>query len=127
MGLIPQSMVPAIPVIENGNVFILLAHAAALRGHGVGKVTIGDIITRHGARAPASEADKHFSGAFVLVTATSASDAALEQVVQFKQIFGGELPANGSAMSFADHTGGLATMTTALGRRRNSSDPPPAH
>jgi len=120
--------VPAsFPVIQEGSVFILLPNAGALRGHGVGEITKSDIVARHGTRAPAAEADKHFTGAFVLVTAEPASDAALDEIVDFQQIFGGEVPPNGGAMSFADHTGGLATMTTALGRRRTSSDPPPTH
>jgi len=127
MGLVPKSMVPTIPVIENGNVFVLLSNAALLRAHGVGQITIDDIVARHGTRAPASEAEKHFSSAFVLVTASPAPDAALDPIVEFAQLFGGTAPANSGAMSFADHTGGLATMTTALGRRRTSSDPAPAH
>ena len=126
MGLLPASDLPAsFPVITNGRFDGTVATIAFMAGSGVGQIATSAIVSRHGARALAAESDKHFTAAFVLVTDAPATTDQLDRVVFYKQVLGGEIASLNGSMSFAYHTGGRATMTTDIGRRRNSSDPPP--
>ena len=98
---------------------------ALVEGSGIGAIAVSDIVARHGVRAPAADSDKHFTAAFVVVSDTPEPDAALDQVVAWQQSWGGGMAATGGDLSFEQATGGRATMTTPIGRRRTSSDPPP--
>ena len=96
-----------------------------VEGTGIGAIQVSDIVTRHGVRAPAADADRHFTAAFVVVSAVPEPDATLDPVVTWQQYWGGDLPANGGEMSFALATGNRATMTTTIGRRRTPADAAP--
>ena len=84
----------------------------------IGQIDMSAIVTRHGARLPAADADKHFTAAFVVVSATPAQETVLAQVVEWQEIFGKHQPARGGWRSFEDHASGRATMETRIGRRR---------
>lgn len=128
MGLIPQVEVPAVfPLLENASVleFDLDADRTLVEASGIGEIAMSAIVNRHGVRAPAAEADRHFSAAFVLVTAAPASPAMLEQVVEWQEIFGNHAAGNLTWRSFEELCAGRATLSTRIGRRRTADDPEP--
>jgi hypothetical protein len=126
MGLVTQSQLPtSFEAVQNAQFNGLIQSISLVEGTGIGAITVSAIVARHGVRAPAADADKHFTAAFVVVSATPESTSVLDQVVTWQQYWGGDIPANAGEMSFALATGNRATMTTAIGRRRNSSDAPP--
>jgi hypothetical protein len=126
MGLVPQSDLPdSFQVVQDAQFDGLIQSISLVEGSGIGAIKVSDIVARHGVRAPAADADKHFTAAFVVVSATPEPDAMLDQVVTWQQYWGGDIPANGGEMSFALATGNRATMTTSIGRRRTSADPAP--
>jgi hypothetical protein len=92
---------------------------------GTAQITMSSIIARHGTRAAAAEAEKHFTAAFVVVTATPASQAVLDNVVMFQETFGNHQLVSGISISFQTYTGGRATLETRIGRHRTSSDSAP--
>jgi hypothetical protein len=111
--------------VQNARFNGLIQSFSLVEGSGIGAIAMSDIVARHGVRAPAADSDKHFTAAFVVVSATPEPDAMLDRVVTWQQFWGGDVPANGGEMSFELATGGRATMTTRIGRRRTSADPPP--
>ena len=126
MGLVTQSDLPtSFAVVQNAQFDGLVQTISLVEGTGIGAIQMSDIVARHGVRAPAADADKHFSAAFVVVSAMPEPDATLDPVVTWQQYWGGDIPANGGEMSFALATGNRATMTTSIGRRRTGADPAP--
>jgi hypothetical protein len=126
MGLLTQTDLPtSFSVVQNARFNGLIQSISLVEGSGIGAIAMSDIVARHGVRAPAADSDKHFAAAFVVVSVAPEPDAMLDRVVTWQQFWGGDVPANGGEMSFAQATGGRATMTTRIGRRRTSADPPP--
>jgi hypothetical protein len=68
--------------------------------------------------------ERAFRAAFVIVSAAPVSDATLNEVANWSAIFGDRMD-DPSVPSFAELTGGRATLDTTLGPRRPRSDPPP--
>jgi hypothetical protein len=87
-------------------------------------VTMSDIMARHGVVTELPEGERHFSSAFVVVSASPASDEVLAEVAQRAAAFGGR-GTHRLTNSFASDTGDRATMETALGPRRAVSDAAP--
>jgi hypothetical protein len=128
MGLVSEGDVPAsFPLLQDASLVSddLKADTALVEAAGIGQIAMSAIVARHGARAPATVAEKQFTAAFVLVSAAPASTTALESVVLWQEIFGKYVPASGDWLSFEEHTGGRATMVTRIGRRLAAGDPPP--
>ena len=128
MGLVPQSEIPAsFTLLQDASLISydsktdkLLVEAA-----GTAQITMSSIIARHGTRTAATDAEKHFTAAFVVVTATPASQAVLDNVVMWQETLGNHQLLSGTSISFQTFTGGRATLETRIGRHRTSSDPAP--
>jgi hypothetical protein len=126
MGFLSQSDAPtSFALVQNAEYDGIFQAYALLEGTGIGAIEMSAIVARHGVRAPAADADKHFTAAFIVVSDAPEPDAMLDPVVSWQQFWGGDVPANGGEMSFALATGNRATMTTSIGRRRTSADPTP--
>jgi hypothetical protein len=127
MGLLPPEKVPS--------TFHLLTEAAfaeaptsetvVVEASGIKDIAFADIQQRHGVARLLPETERHFTSAFVVVSATPAADSVMKDVATFAAVFGNQSDENGW-QSFEEATGGLATMSTALGPRRKVGDPPPA-
>ena len=101
MGLVTQSDLPtSFAVVQNAQFDGLVQTISLVEGTGIGAIQMSDIVARHGVRAPAADADKHFSAAFVVVSAMPEPDATLDPVVTVQQYWGGDI-LNGGEMSFA--------------------------
>jgi hypothetical protein len=74
-------------------------------------VTVADIVALQGTRPQATQKD--FRGGFMLVTATAATQDQMDRAARWARKLSGEEKSNG-IFSFADATGGRATMTTRL-------------
>jgi hypothetical protein len=131
MGVIPADEVPMdIPVLQDAedvpNSFESVTGTEVIEAAGVNTVTMADIIARHGVVSRLPEMERHFTSAFVVVSAEPASDEVMAEVALRAAAFGdrGQHPIT---KSFAFDTGGRATMDTVLGPRRGVSDevPPP--
>ncbi|MET0789989.1 MAG: hypothetical protein ABW061_00580 [Polyangiaceae bacterium] len=128
MGLVPAADVPpTIQYMKAPQIFDINidADTALVEADGLGELPFSDIVAKHGPRAPAADKDKSFSAAFVLVTSAPATPAVMDQVVEWQEIFGKHQPARGGWISFEQHTGGRAHLSTRIGRRRTSQDPAP--
>lgn len=124
MGVLPLAEVPS-PVLRfDGADFKFDAPEETadgklvITGTGVTEIKMSDIVAKHG-EVPALPADKRsFKAAVVLVTATPASQAVLDRVAEWAAVFGGEVKsATPGWVSFADLSGGKATMSMRLGPR----------
>jgi hypothetical protein len=131
MGLAPAAEVPPeIPVLQDAedvpNSFDSQTGTEIVEAAGVKTVTMADITARHGVVSELPEKERHFTSAFVVVSAAPASDEVMAEVALRAAAFGdrGQHPIT---KSFAADTGGRATMDTVLGPRRAVSDalPPP--
>ena len=116
MGLLGPHHVPAIPVLRNpsrlGSDGVNVVYSAS----GVDNVTIDDIIARHGPRIPvAGESQSDFRGAFVIVSQRRLTAAEMSFFNVQAQLFGAP-EGDGRAFSFAEATGGRATMDTRIRR-----------
>ncbi len=128
MGLVGQSEVAtSFSLLQDASVisYDSAADTTLVEAAGIGQITMASIIARHGVRAAAAETDKHFTSAFVLVTAAPASQAVLDNVVMYQETFGNHQLLSGTSISFETLTGGRATLETRIGRKRTSSDPAP--
>lgn len=128
MGLIPSSEVPSpILVLEEAaqvsGSFDSATGTVAVEALGVKSVEMSAIIARHGEVRELPEDERAWTAAFVVVSATPASDAALDHVGDWAAIFGNRLA--GDDHSFETLSGGRATLDTTLGPRRSVNDPPP--
>jgi hypothetical protein len=130
MGLLPAAQVP--------QRFLLLKDAAyseavvdattkrlTLEASGTSDILFSDILKVHGEVTLTPETGRHFSSAFIVVSATAASDAVMTAVAGWQEIFGNYAPADPILHSFEARTGGRATLATRLGRRRTATDPKP--
>jgi hypothetical protein len=130
MGLLPAAQVP--------QRFVLLKDAAyseavadtatkrlTLEASGTSDILFSDILKVHGEVPLIPEKDRHYSAAFMVVSAAPASDSVMAAVAGWQEIFGNYAPADPILHSFESRTGGRATLTTRLGRRRTAADPKP--
>jgi hypothetical protein len=130
MGLTPPSDVP--------DRFLRLEDAAfsqveldsatnrmTLEASGTSELLFSDILDFHGERPLATEAEKHLTAAFVVVSAAPASDEVMTTVAGWQETFGNYAPELGVFHSFESRTGGRAALATRLGRRRTPADPKP--
>jgi hypothetical protein len=92
---------------------------------GITDILFSDILRVHGEVTPLPEAERHFTAAFVVVSAQPASDDVLAAVSEWQEILGNHAASTGLLQSFEARTGGRATLATRLGRRRTASDPKP--
>jgi hypothetical protein len=110
MGLVPPEEVPPIPVfmdvLENTR---LPGSIRAIRAQSLRTVTIEDIIEVHGPRALATEAERSFRAAFVLVTAEEPTAEKIELADGWAAMFGCH-DADRWLLCFEEATQGLATM-----------------
>jgi hypothetical protein len=129
LGLIPSSEVPSpITVLEEAadvsGSFDPVTGTVGIEAAGVRSVEMSAIIARHGEVPESTEDERALAAVFVVVSATPASDAALDHVGAWAAIFGNRL--DGDDHSFETLTGGRATLDTTLGPRRSVDDPSPA-
>jgi hypothetical protein len=128
MGIVSQSDVPSsFTLLQDASMISLdlKTDTAVVEAAGTAQIAMSNIISRHGVRAGAAEADRHFTAAFVVVTAAPASQTVLNAVVKWQEIFGNHQPSTGAWLSFEAHSGGRASLETRIGRRRTSNDPAP--
>jgi hypothetical protein len=88
---------------------------------GIRTVSLQEIIARHGTVELLPEADRHFSAAFVVLSASPTSDEVLEDIGDVAAVFGRRMTLS-AVPSFETIAGGLATMDTVLGPRRKVGD-----
>ena len=81
-------------MVQNAQGDGLIQTICLVEGTGVGAIQVSDIVTRHGVRAPAADADKHFTAAFVAVSAMPEPDATLDQVGHLAAVLGRRPAAN---------------------------------
>jgi hypothetical protein len=129
MGLIPSSEVPSpITVLEEAadvtGSFDSATGTIAVEALGVKSVEMSAIIARHGEVRELPEDERALTAVFIVISATPASDAALDHVGNWAAIVGNRLA--GDNVSFEALAGGRATLDTVLGPRRSVGDPPPA-
>jgi hypothetical protein len=130
MGLLPRSEVPnEIPVLVDGDLledsFDATTGTMKIEAAGVKSVKVDDIVARHGEVPLLPENERHFSAAFVVVSATPADDSVLDEVGHIAAVFGSR-ETDVNLPNFAALTGNHGTLETTLGPRRNAADPPPA-
>ena len=83
---------------------------------GTTTLTIAELgVAQGGFRATVPEAERHFRGAFVFVSASPATVAQMDAVSQWSRVFGDR--EESSLLSFEDATGGLGTMDTRIAAR----------
>jgi len=129
MGLVPAS--------EVDSSFLLLRDAempdgidttkptVVVEASGVDTLPFSDITARHGVVPELPPNQRAFSAAFVVVSAEPAADSVLDEIAKLAAMFGGRAPAYDVWPSFADLTGGRATLRTTLGARRDDAHPAP--
>lgn len=129
MGLASLDEVPSeIPVLNDADEvpgsFDADAGTEVIDAAGMSIVKMSDITARHGVVKPLSEAERHFTSAFVLVSSAPATSDAIAEVAQRAAAFG-DRGTHPLTKSFASDTSKRATMDTVLGPRRAVADPPP--
>ncbi len=129
MSLASANEVPAeIPVLSDAedvpSSFDPKTNTEVIEAAGVKIVTMAEIKARHGIASELPENERHFTSAFVVISAAPASEDVLAEVALRAAAFGdrGKHPLT---QSFAADTGARATMDTVLGPRRTTSNPPP--
>jgi hypothetical protein len=127
MGLAPPEEVPAsIQQLTDADLVAFSDDftSATVEAAGISTLAFADILARHGTMAPIPAADRHFTSAFVVLSSAPAADSVLTEVAHWAAVFGGRETVKGWK-SFSGYTSGRASMTTALGPRRDQSTPPP--
>jgi hypothetical protein len=131
MGLLPASELPeTIPVFVNGQrlseTYDSATNTIAVEADGINLVESAAIIAKHGEVRLLPPAERAFSTAFVVISATPATDSVLDEIGERAKNHAGK-PANlaFSGPPFPAITGGRATMETTLGPRRAADAPAP--
>jgi hypothetical protein len=129
MGLIKASELPSsLIVLEEGeqieNSYDSSTGKLVVEAKGIRTIATADIIERHGTVRELPASERAFTAAFVVVSATPASDAVMDAVDFEAAAFGAREQARLS-YSFEAQTGGRATLDTRLGPRRAVGDPGP--
>lgn len=114
MGLLPPEEVPDVPIFEGIETSLPLQDGRRLfRARGPRIVTIDDIIAVHGLRPLATEEERHFRAAFVLVTSEQPTLDQIRQADNWVAVFACQKP-NARLYCFDDATHGLATISVDL-------------
>jgi hypothetical protein len=129
MGLLPLAEVPSeIPVLvqarsvpdsyDQGTDTVLVDADA------VNTVSMAELVAQHGEVELLPAGERHLSAAFVLLTATPAADEVVTEIAEWAAIFGNR-QSDARLRPFEELVGGLATLDTELGPRRDRSDAAP--
>jgi hypothetical protein len=131
MGLVPSSDLPAtIPVLADAeklnDTYDSTTNTIDVEASGINMVQTSAITGKYGEVRSLTNSERAFTAAFVVVSATPASDTVLDDVGERAKNHGGK-PAMLSLPepSFEASTGGRATMDTTLGPRRPTDAAPP--
>jgi hypothetical protein len=130
MGLLPAAEVPASFLRIEGADFSAMSYDATtkkltLEGTGTSQILFADILKFHG-EVPLKPANQRaYTSAFVVLSASPASDEVMNKVASWQEVFGNYVAGTGLNRSFAERTGNRATLTSRLGRRRTPGDPLP--
>jgi hypothetical protein len=111
MGLIPIEEVPSPILVLRDALPVDFGDPFVMEASGIREITTAEIVALHGARPPLPAEARALRAAFVLVTRVPAPDAMLAVVEHWSAIFGGDEDSS-FLLSFADGTGGRATMDT---------------
>ena len=98
---------------------------ATTEAAGVTTLNFADIQARHGTPKLLPDGSRHFDAAFVVLSTTPVPDSVLSDVSTWAAVFGKRKTVTGWS-SFEEHTGGRATLNTALSARRKVGTAPPA-
>lgn len=124
MGLAPAAEVPAsFHVLTNAT--IVEPHTdvngtAIVEADGMEIIPFAAILERHGEVPLLAASERAFRSAFVVISASPASDEVMNDVAAYAAAFGNRAE-TAEWLSFETHTQGRATMTTTLGARRDVS------
>jgi hypothetical protein len=91
---------------------------------GMSTIAMSDITARYGVVTPLPANERHFTSAFVIVSATPVSGQVFADISVYAAVFG-DRGTRVNITSFVDTNGGRATIDTLLGPRRAVNDPPP--
>jgi hypothetical protein len=126
MGLAPSTEVPqSIRMLTAAKTVTSTASSVVVEAAGVKTIAFSEIVARHGTAKLLPATARHFDTAFVVVSAAPAAEAVMTEIADFAAAFGKRKTIAGWP-SFEEHTGGRATMNTALGPRRSIGSSPPA-
>lgn len=120
MGLAPAAEVPAsFHVLTNAT--IVEPHTdvngtAIVEADGMEIIPFAAILERHGEVPLLAASERAFRSAFVVISASPASDEVMNDVAAYAAAFGNRAE-TAEWLSFETHTQGRATMTTTLGAR----------
>jgi hypothetical protein len=129
MGLLPLAEVPnEIPILVQAQAvpdsYDQATDTVLVDADAVNTVSMAEIVAQHGEVELLSGDERQLSAAFVLLTATPAADEVLSEIAEWAAIFGNR-QSDSRLRPFEELTGGLATLDTELGPRRDRSDPAP--
>jgi hypothetical protein len=129
MGLLPLDEAPTeIPVLMQAervpDSYDQATDTILVDADAMSVVNMAEIIAEHGEVDPLSASERQFSATFVLLTAAPAEDEVLTEIAEWAAIFGNRQD-DARLRSFEEITGGLATLDTELGPRRDRADDPP--
>ena len=121
MGLLSASEVPSRFLHLLDGAVVIDPEAASngqtiVEASGTAEIQFADIVARHRERPAVPEDQRHFRAAFVLATTEPAPDDILDIVADWAAGFGGRKQGQAIPRSFAEMTGGRATMDTELGQ-----------
>lgn len=130
MGLLPAAEVPATFLRIDGVDFSASSYDAAtskstIEGTGTTSIQFADILKFHGEVPLKAANQRAFTSAFVVVSSSPASDAAMTNISKWQEVFGSYVVGTGLNRSFAERTGNRAAITSRLGQRRTPTDPIP--
>jgi len=130
MGLLPAAEVPASYIRIDGADFSTITYDSAtkmdyLEGSGTSQILFADVLKLHGEVPLKTASQRAFTSAFIVISASPASDALMANVAKWQEVFGNYIAGTGLNRSFAERTGNRATLSTRLGRRRTPTDPLP--
>lgn len=113
-----------VPAAEAGGPYLVLENGSLvgrdpsgrmiIDGTGSHTVSVDQLVTTHGARAPATTAERAFRAAFVVFSAAPVSAARMAALENWAAIVGNDVM-HPVLLSFERATGGRATMSTRLG------------
>jgi hypothetical protein len=113
MGLLPAEEVPTVPVLRDPEQVGGGGGTLTFRASRVDQVSVDDVIAMYGPRSP--DAQTGFAAAFVVVSQRPLTGAEMGYFEAQAALFGAER-GDGLLLSFAQATGGRATMDTVIPR-----------
>lgn len=126
MGVLDKSEVPETFTMLDQAEFVgeRTTSSVSIEADGISHVAFADILKRHGEKALLAPEERKLKAAFVVISASPASDEQLADLARYAAVFGGR-EEYGNLMSFADMTDNRMTMDTQLGARRRVDQPAP--